>query len=140
MQNAQKVSRRRTGSLRMESNRKDDTGGVWYSINANDVRSGQQGRRVFHDATKQKKASARLRVVSRVKGDQDVGGAHEDDGFNGRLLGLPGEKQRDGTVVVLIIGITMDELVQGRADRQHRGPLEHRCQKQRNNPGTGGGD
>ena len=140
MQNARKVSRRRTGSLRMESNQEDDTGGVWYSINANDVRSAQLGRRVFHDATTQKKGSARLRAVSRVKGNQDVGGAHEDDGFNGRLVDLAGEKQRCGTVVVLIIGIMMDELVQAGADCQHRGPLEHRYQKQRNNSGTGGGD
>jgi hypothetical protein len=124
----------------MESNQEDDTAGVWYSITANDVRSAQLRRRVFHDATTQKKRSARLRVVSLVKRDQDAGGAHEDDGFNGRLLDLPGEKQRYGTVVVLIIGIMMDELMQARADRQYRRPLEHRDQKQRHNPGTGGGD
>ena len=52
----------------------------------------------------------------------------ENDGINDRLLDLAGEEQCYRTVVVLIIGVMMDE-------------LEDRSQKQRDNlrPDGGGG-
>jgi hypothetical protein len=95
---------------------------------------------VFHDATTQKKGFGRLRVTSLVKRDQDAGGTHDKDWFNSRLLNLPGEKQRYGAIVVLIIGIRVDEFVQARTDRQHRGPLEDRYQKQSDDLCTAGSD
>jgi hypothetical protein len=55
------------------------------------------------------------------------------------LLDLSGEKQGDCAVVVLIIGIMMDEFVQAWADDQDRSPLEHGSQKQRDHLRTDGG-
>ena len=65
----------------------------------------------------------------------------KNDGFKGRLLDLAAEKQGDRAVVVLIIGIMMDEFVQAWADDQDRSPLEHGSQKQRDHLRTdeGGG-
>ena len=55
------------------------------------------------------------------------------------LLDLSGEKQRHRAVVMLIIGIVMDELVHAGTDREHCSPLEHRSQEQCNDCRARGG-
>jgi hypothetical protein len=71
--------------------------------------------------------------------DPEQGGFGENDGFKGRLLDLAGEKQGYRAVVVLIIGVVMDEFVQAWTDDQDRSPLEQRSQKQGDNLPTDGG-
>jgi hypothetical protein len=54
------------------------------------------------------------------------------------LLDLTGQKQCYRAVVVLIIGIMMDEFMQIWKDYQNGGPLHHRNQKQRHDlPNSG---
>jgi len=49
------------------------------------------------------------------------------------LLDLTDQKQCYRAVVVLIIGVMMDEFMQAWTDYQDRSPLEHRNQKQSDN-------
>jgi hypothetical protein len=90
-------------------------------------------RSMFQQATAQKKRSAGSWIVTSVEWHREQGRFGDNDGFKGRLLDLAGEKQSDCAVVVLIIGIMMDEFVQAWTDDQARSPLEHSCQKQRGN-------
>src|SRR5712691_1363689 len=99
----------------------------------------QLGRRVFQNATTQKKRSARLRVVTLVERHRDCGRFGDDDRVYYRLLDLSGEKQRYRAVVVLIIGVVMDEFMHAWTDREHCSPLKHRSQEQSNNCGARGG-
>ena len=55
------------------------------------------------------------------------------DWVYGRLLDLTDQKQCYRAVVVLIIGVMMDEFMQAWTDYQDRSPLEHRNQKQSDN-------
>jgi hypothetical protein len=88
-------------------------------------------RSVFQQATTQKKRSVRSWIITLVKWHREQSRFAENDEFKGRLLDLAGEKQGDRAVVVLIIGIMMDEFVQAWTDCQNGSPLEHRNQKQR---------
>ena len=94
---------------------------------------------MFQRATTQKKRSARLWIVTLFERYREQGRFGKNDGFKGRLLDLAAEKQGDRAVVVLIIGIMMDEFVQAWADDQDRSPLEHGSQKQRDHLRTDGG-
>jgi hypothetical protein len=98
-------------------------------------------RSMFERATTQKKRSARLWIVTLFERDREQGRSGKNDGFKGRLLDLAAEKQGDRAVVVLIIGIMMNEFVQAWADDQDCSPLEHGSQKQRDHLRTdeGGG-
>ncbi|MGA8660208.1 MAG: hypothetical protein WB586_29160 [Chthoniobacterales bacterium] len=75
----------------------------------------------------------RLCLVALVERHRDQGRFGDDDSVNGRLLDLAGQKQCYRAVVVLIVGIMMDEFMQGGTDYQDRSPLEHRSQKHRDN-------
>ena len=88
-------------------------------------------RSVFQHATTQKKRSARSRFVTLAQRHRDHGWIGDDNGVDGRLFDLSGQKQCYRAVVVLIIGIMMNEFMQARADCQNGSPLEHRNQKQR---------
>ena len=96
---------------------------------------------MLQQATIQKKRSIRSRIATLVERHIDQSRLGENDGVNDRLLDLAGEEQCYRTVMVLIIGIMMDEFMQSWTDDQDRSPLEHRSQKQRDNlrPDGGGG-
>jgi hypothetical protein len=53
-----------------------------------------------------------------------------DDRLNWRVLDLSRGKHRDGTVMMLVIGIAVDELMNRRTDREQCSPLKHDCNKQ----------
>ncbi len=94
---------------------------------------------MLQQATTQKKRSARSWIVTLVERHREQGWLGENDRVKGRLLDLAGEKQGYRAVVVLIIGIMMNEFMQAWTDDQNRSPLEHRSQKQRDNLPTDGG-
>jgi len=85
---------------------------------------------MLQQATIQKKRSIRSRIATLVERHIDQSRLGENDGVNDRLLDLAGEEQCYRTVMVLIIGIMMDEFMQSWTDDQDRSPLEHRSQKQ----------
>ena len=91
-----------------------------------------QRRSVFQNATIQEKRSVRLRLAALFEAHLYQGRFGDDDWIYARLLDLTGQKQCYRAVVVLIIGIMMDEFMQAWTDYQDRGPLEHRNQKQGN--------
>jgi len=72
-----------------------------------------------------------LCLVALVETHRDQGRFGDDDWVDGWLLDLTGQKQCYRAVVVLIIGIMMDEFMQAWTDYQDRSPLEHRRQNQR---------
>jgi hypothetical protein len=96
---------------------------------------------MLQQATPQKKRSVRSRIATLVEKHIDQSRLGENDGINDRLLDLAGEEQCYRTVMVLIIGVMMDEFMQAWTDDQDRSPLEHRSQKQRDKlrPDGGGG-
>jgi hypothetical protein len=96
---------------------------------------------MLQQATTQKKRPVRSRIATLVERHIDQSRLGENDGINARLLDLAGEEQCYRTVMVLIIGIMMDDFMQAWTDDQGRSPLEHRSQKQRDNlrPDGGGG-
>ena len=91
-----------------------------------------QRRSVFQNATIQEKRSVRLRLAALFEAHLYQGRFGDDDWIYARLLDLTGQKQCYRAVVVLIIGIMMDEFMQAWTDYQDRSPLEHRNQKQGN--------
>ena len=91
-----------------------------------------QRRSVFQNATIQEKRSVRLRFTALFEAHLYKGRSGDDDWIYARLLDLTGQKQRYRAVVVLIIGIMMDEFMQAWTNYQDRGPLEHRNQSQGN--------
>lgn len=91
-----------------------------------------QRRSVFQNATIQEKRSVRLRLAALFEAHLYEGRLGDDDWIYARLLDLTGQKQCYRAVVVLIIGIMMDEFMQAWTDYQDRSPLEHRNQKQGN--------
>jgi hypothetical protein len=92
---------------------------------------------MFEQATTQKKRSAQSRFVTLVERHRDHGPFGDHDWVDGRLLDLTGQKESYRTVMVLIIGIMMDEFMQVWTDYQNRSPLEHHNQKQRDNLRSG---
>jgi hypothetical protein len=96
---------------------------------------------MLQQATTQKNRSVRSRIAILVERQIDQSRLDENDKINDRLLDLAGVEQCYRTVMVLIIGIMMDEFRQAWTDDQDRSPLEHRSQKQRDNlrPDGGGG-
>ena len=80
-----------------------------------------------------KKRSARLRVRALLERNLNRHRLCDYDWVYGRLLDLAGQKQCYRAVVVLIIGVMMDEFMQAWTDYQDRSPLEHRNQKQSDN-------
>ena len=94
---------------------------------------------MFQRATTQKKRSARLRVAAPVERHRDHDRFGDHDAADRRLLNLAGQKQGYRAIVVLIIGILMDEFMQTRTDGQNRCPLEQHQQKQRDNLRTDAG-
>jgi hypothetical protein len=88
---------------------------------------------VLQKATTQKKRSTRRRVEILAENRFDKGWLPDDDGFNNNLLNLPREKLSDGAVMMLVIGVMMDEFVNARTNGEHGGPLEHRCKKESDN-------
>jgi hypothetical protein len=94
---------------------------------------------MLQQATTQKKRSARSRIATLVERHRDQSRLGEIDWINDRLLDSAGQEQCYRTVVVLIIGIVMNEFVEGWTDDQDRNPLEHGSQKQRDNLRSQGG-
>jgi hypothetical protein len=93
---------------------------------------------MFQDATTQKKRFARWCVITLVQRYRDRGRFGDHDWIDARLLDLAGQKHCYHAVVVLIIGIMMYQFMQTWTDYQSRSPLEHRNQKQRDDPRSGG--
>jgi hypothetical protein len=94
---------------------------------------------MFQRATTQKKRSARSRIAALVERHRDHGRFGDHDWVDRRLRNLAGQKQGYRAVVVLIIGILMDEFMQTWTDDEKRSPLEQRKQKQRDNLRSGAG-
>ena len=94
---------------------------------------------MFQRATTQKKRSARSRIATLVERHRNRDRFGNHDWVDRRLLNLAGQKQGYRAIVVLIIGILMDEFMQTWTDDQNRCPLEQRKQKQRDNLRSGAG-
>ena len=90
-----------------------------------------QRRSVFQNATIQEKRSVRLRFAALFEAHLYQGRFGDDDWIYARLLDLTGQKQCYRAVVVLIIGIMMDEFMQAWTDYKNGSPLDCRNQKQR---------
>jgi hypothetical protein len=90
-------------------------------------------RSMFQRATIQEKRSARSPIAALVERHRDHDRFDNHDGVDRRLLNLAGQKQGYRAIVVLIIGILMNEFMQTWTDDQNRCPLEQREQKQRDN-------
>jgi hypothetical protein len=92
---------------------------------------------MFQDATTQKKRSAQSRFVTLVERHRNHEPFGDHDWVDGRVLDLTGQKESYRTVVVLIVGIMMDEFMQVWTNYQNRSPLDHGNQKQRGNLRSG---
>jgi hypothetical protein len=88
---------------------------------------------MFQWATTQKKRSARSPFAALVERYRDHDRYGDHDWVDRRLLNLAGQKQGYRAIVVLIIGILVDEFMQTWTDDQNSCPLEQRKQKQRDN-------
>ena len=94
---------------------------------------------MFQRATTQKKRSARSRIAALVESHRDHDRLGDHDWVDRRLLSLAGQKEGHRAIVVLIIGILVDEFMQTWTDDQNRCPLEERKQKQRDHLRSGAG-
>ena len=87
------------------------------------------GRRVFQNATAQEERAGDQRVADQLERQFYRNRLTENDWINESLLDLPGQKQGDCAIVMLIVGIMMDQFMDAGANREDRGPLEHRRQE-----------
>jgi hypothetical protein len=96
---------------------------------AGDVGLLSPGRRVFQNPTTQKEGAGSQRIADQVERQFYRNRLTENDWINESLLNLPGQKQGDRAIVMLIVGVVMDQFMDAGANREDRGPLEHRCQE-----------
>lgn len=104
-----------------------------YSISLAALDLTPQRRSVFQNATTQKERAGGRRLAGPAERQFDPSRLRDDDWISESLLDLSGKKQSHCAVVMLIIGVVMDELVHAGTDREHGSPLEHRSQEQGNN-------